>query len=147
MSNKFKKISILLTMIICVSIINLGNVYAQTYSNYEEETVSCGSGLLTGIPSKLPQILKVVYMALQIAVPVILVILGSIDLFKSITAGKDDEMKKGQQTFIKRLIAAAIVFFVFVIVKLVITFVGDDNSNRVMNCAKCLLNNSCKTSG
>ena len=48
-------------MIICVSIINLGNVYAQTYSNYEEETVSCGSGLLTGIPSKLPQILKIVY--------------------------------------------------------------------------------------
>ena len=67
MSNKFKKISILLTMIICVSIINLGNVYAQTYSNYEDSTVKCGysekSGdyLIDGIPSKLPQVLKIVY--------------------------------------------------------------------------------------
>lgn len=154
MSNKFKKISILLTMIICVSIINLGNVYANTtkYDNYEDSTVKCGysekSGdyLIDGIPSKLPQVLKIVYISLQIAVPVILVILGSIDLFKSITAGKDDEIKKGQQTFIKRLIAAAIVFFIFAIVKFVVTFVGNDNSSRVMNCAKCLLNNNCKKS-
>ena len=143
----FKKIGLLLTIVTCVSIINLSNVYAETYSNYEDVApVSCGSGLLTDIPAKLPQILKIVYIGLQIAVPVILVILGSLDLFKSITAGKDDEIKKGQQTFIKRLIAAAIVFFVFAIVKLVITFVGNDNSSKIMNCANCLLNNSCKKS-
>ena len=146
MLNKLKKISILLTMIISVSIINLGNVYAQTYNNYESGTISCGNGLLTNIPSKLPQILSIVYMALQIAVPVILVILGSMDLLKAVSAGKDDEIKKGQQTFIKRLIAAAIVFFVFAIVKLVVTFVGNDNSSKIMNCANCLLNNSCKKS-
>lgn len=145
MLDKLKKISILLTMVISVSIINSGNVYAQTYSNYDDvATVSCGNGLLSGIPGRLPQILKIVYIALQIAVPIILVILGSIDLIKSITAGKDEEIKKGQQTFIKRLVAAAIVFFIFAIVKLVVTFVGDNNSNKIMNCANCLLNDNCK---
>lgn len=142
MSSKLKKVSILLTMVLTVSIIGLGRISA--YSNYEgNETVNCGNNFLTDIPSVLPKILNIVYVALQIAVPVILVIMGSIDLFKAITAGKDDEIKKSQQTFVKRLIVAMIVFFVFAIVRLVISFVGDGNSIKIINCADCLINNDC----
>ena len=50
-------------------------------------------------------------------------------------------------TFVKRLIAAAIVFFVFIIVKLVISFVADDKDNLI-NCVNCFVNgvgDSCTT--
>lgn len=143
MLKKIKKANILLTMILSVSIISLGITTVQAYENYTYETISCGGGYLTGIPTTLPKILNIVYVALQIAVPVILVILGSLDLFKAITAGKDDEIKKGQQTFIKRLIVAVIIFFSFAIVKFVISFVDDRNSTKILNCADCLLNNNC----
>lgn len=149
MFKKIKKISILLTIILSISIIGLGSSNVQAYDNYSYNTVKCGFNettgeyFLTGIPTTLPKVLKIVYVALQIAVPVILVILGSMDLFKAITAGKEDEIKKGQQTFIKRLVVAAIIFFVFAIVRFVISFVGDSNSARVLNCADCLLNNNC----
>lgn len=149
MFKKLKKISILLTIIISVSIIGVGSANVYAYNNYNYNTVKCGLNeengeyFLTGIPTTLPKVLKIVYVALQIAIPVILVILGSIDLFKSVAAGKDDEIKKNQQVFIKRLVVAIIVFFVFAIVRLVISFVGDDNSTKIIDCADCLLNNNC----
>ena len=72
-------------------------------------------------------------------VPVILVLFGMIDLMKAVIAGKEDEIKKNQMTFVKRLIAAALVFFVFVIVKLLVSFVADD-STKIMNCVNCFIN-------
>lgn len=144
MSNKLKKISILLTMVLTVSIIGVGSVAA--YSNYDNSTVSCGGNLLTGIPTALPKVLNIVYVALQIAVPVLLVILGMVDLFKAVTSGKDDDMKKNQQMFVKRLVVAAIVFFVFAIVRFIISFFGDsNNSANIMDCADCLINNNCNS--
>lgn len=72
--------------------------------------------------SSLVQILSVVKTALtiiQIAVPILLIIMGSIDLMKAVMAGKEDEIKKAQSTFVKRAIAAVIVFFIPLIVNLV----------------------------
>ena len=69
--------------------------------------------------------------------------MGTLDLFKGITAQKEDEMKKGQQMFVKRLIAAALIFFVFVIVKVIISFVADGSSVAIMECAECFINNNC----
>ncbi len=60
---------------------------------------------------------------IQIAVPILLIIMGSLDLAKAVMAGKDDEIKKAQGTFVKRAIAAVIVFFVPVVVKLVLGLV------------------------
>ena len=55
----------------------------------------------------------------KIIVPIILILLGVIDMVKAITAQKEDEIKKAQQTFVRRLIAALIIFFVIVIVQFV----------------------------
>ena len=54
-------------------------------------------------------------------IPVVVIVLGIIDFIKAIAAGKDDEMKKAQGNFIKRLIAAALIF----IIPLIIGFVLD----------------------
>lgn len=54
-------------------------------------------------------------------IPVIIIILSILDFIKSIGADKDDEMKKAQGKFTKRLIAAALVF----LIPLIIVFVLD----------------------
>ena len=58
----------------------------------------------------------------------------------------EDEIKKSQMTFVKRLIAGALVFFVFVIVKFAIDVFSDEPDNDEIkpdfgNCLNCLINN------
>lgn len=91
------------------------------------------------IDSKIASTVHIIILFLQIAIPVLLVIFGSIDFLKAVTSSKEDEIKKGQQTFIKRLIAAVIVFFVVAIVKLLVSFAASDNSATILNCADCFL--------
>lgn len=91
------------------------------------------------IDTKITSSVHWIIVILQIAIPVVLVIFGSIDFLKAVTASKEDEIKKGQQTFIKRLIAAALVFFITAIVRLVVSF-ATGNDKSILNCANCFLN-------
>ena len=45
-------------------------------------------------------------------IPAIIVLMGTLDFFKAVIAGKEDEMKKAQRTFIKRVIIGVCVFLV-----------------------------------
>ena len=76
---------------------------------------------------------------IKIAVPVILVIFGMLDLAKGVIAGKEDEIKKGQQVFIKRLIAGVIVFFIITIVQLVMGVISSEDDSY-WDCANKILN-------
>ena len=98
------------------------------------------------IDEKIPNAVYTVILLIKIAVPVLLVVFGMMDLVKAVIAQKEDEIKKGQHTFIKRLIAAALVFFVTSIVQLVISFVGgDDEDIGMWDCVNCFLNKECGT--
>lgn len=55
-------------------------------------------------------VFKLVITVVQYAVPVALILWGSIDLFKSITTGKDDEIKKKQTLLFKKVLSAVIIF-------------------------------------
>lgn len=91
------------------------------------------------VPSQIIDIVHTVITLIKIGVPIILVIFGMLDLGKAVMAQKEDEIKKGQQTFIKRLLAAAIVFFVIFIVQLVFNIIaGDDKS--LWTCINLFLN-------
>ena len=104
--------------------------------------VSCGN--VTGIPKKIPEITSYIMTIVQIAVPVILVVIGSIDFIKGITSQKEEEINKKQKIFIKRLIIAVLIFFIIVIVKFLISLVADSSSGNISSCIDCFLNNSCK---
>ena len=140
-----KKI-LIFAILILLLFVSVRPVLAETYDNYNKNgLVSCGEGTtkVENIPPLIPKVVSVAYTMIQIAVPVVLVIIGSLDLFKGISAQKEDEIKKGQQLFVKRLVAAALVFFVFVIVKVVISVVADGSSNSIMDCAQCFIENEC----
>lgn len=82
----------------------------------------CTEGVAT-IISIVGFILKLI----QWAVPILLIILGTIDLVKAVMAGKEDEIKKNQQVLFKRAIAAVIVFLVPLIVSTITGLLGTDD--------------------
>lgn len=141
-----KKKMFFIMFIIMMVFTSTNVVFADTYNNYDGTSiVSCGGGMIDNIPVLIPKVISIVYTVIQVAVPVVLVIMGSLDLFRGISAQKEDEIKKGQQMFIKRLISAALVFFVFVIVKVVISFVADSSNSSIMECAQCFIENECNS--
>lgn len=68
-------------------------------------------------------ILKVI----QIVVPILLILWGSIDLIKSVIAGKEEDIKNNQKTLLKRVISAVIVFLIPFLVSIVLGLIGSDD--------------------
>ncbi len=104
--------------------------------------VTCGN--LGGVASKIPELTSYIVTIVQIAVPIVLVIMGTIDFIKGVTSQKDEEIKKNQQMFVKRLVVAAIVFFAVAIVKLLVSLVDEQNTGNIVECMDCFLSNECK---
>lgn len=67
---------------------------------------------------------------LQIGVPVLLIVLGMLDLGKAVVAGKEDEIKKNQQMLVKRAISAVAVFLVATVVVLVFDIVASSSDSQ-----------------
>ena len=110
------------------------------------DKASCGEvghGGISGIPTKIPELTSFIIIVMQVATAVILIIVGSIDLFKGLTSGKEDEMKKGQQTFVKRLIVGVLVFFIVLIVKLLVGAIANASTGNIISCIDCFINNDC----
>ncbi len=72
-------------------------------------------------------VVKFILKIIQWVVPIILIVLGTIDLVKAVVAGKDDDIKKHQQTLIKRIIAAVIVFLIPMLVSILMGWIGNDD--------------------
>lgn len=87
-----------------------------------------------------PYVVSTVVMIIKIVVPILLIVFGMLDLAKAVIASKEDEIKKSQTTFIKRLIAAVIVFFIVSLVQVVIRFVAGNAEEDVMGCFNCFVN-------
>lgn len=98
------------------------------------------------------KLIGIVINIIQIGIPIILIILGSIDLGKAVISSKDDEVKKAQKAFLRRLMYAVAVFLVVWIVKLVLGYVpkifsDKDVSNTTAweSCWGCIVgNDNCK---
>lgn len=86
------------------------------------------------VPGDLAYAVSLIITIIQYAVPLLLIIWGMLDLGKAVIASKEDEIKKGQQTFIKRIVAAVIVFFVIAVVKLVVNIAAGDESQGITQC-------------
>ncbi len=106
----------------------------QTSSQY-----TCGTLNNFQFSGMIPYVVSTAVTIIKIVVPILLIIWGMLDLAKAVMAQKEDEIKKGQQTFIKRLIAAVIVFFVITVVQMIITFVSGSDTT-VTDCFNCFVN-------
>lgn len=91
----------------------------------KDESTACIDGSLLNIMRLVRLVIKV----LQIAVPVGLVLMGTIDMAKSVIAGDEKKIKEAQKPFVKRIVAAIIVFLIPYIVNIAINLVVSDASD------------------
>ena len=145
-------------IIICIGVsftLNIGNVIAENVidgvGGYSVESCNAIGGIATicGIPAGLALMIHDIYNLLKICVPIVLIIMGMIDLLKGVASQKEDEIKRAQGSFLKKLIVAAIVFLTFSIVRLVFNFANSGNnageSKSIWNCVDGIINADCST--
>lgn len=106
--------------------------------------IQCGGYEDIVMDSAIPRIISLVITLIKVIVPVLLIVFGMLDLGKAVMANKEDEIKKGQQTFVKRLIAAVLVFLSIFLSQLVIGLVAprDTENKNMWDCVDCLINNN-----
>lgn len=78
-----------------------------------------------------------VFPIIQIGIPIILIVMGSIDLGKAVLSSDDKEIKASTGRLIKRVVAAIAVFFIVVIVKLVIGWVTSYGGESTADWESC----------
>lgn len=75
---------------------------------------------------------------IRIVIPILIILLGTIDLGKAVLAGEEKTIKEAQKSFIRRLIYGVAIFFVFAIVKVIFGLLGldlDQGDNKI--CWEC----------
>ena len=89
---------------------------------------------------------EIIYI-IRIVVPIIIVLLGTIDLGKAVMSGEEKTVKESQKSFIKRLIYGVAIFFIFIIVEVIFGLLGvetDKGDTKVCwDCATKPHNKSC----
>jgi len=142
-----KKLSYLALILLAISISFVPVKALESRTLLEGETATTYKKITCGemeIPYVAPKIVRILIVGLEIATPIIIVVFGSIDLVKAVIAQKEDDIKKGWQTFIRRLLAGAIVFVAFLAVEVIIGLVAPHNENENMwNCVDCFVNGNC----
>lgn len=94
-----------------------------------------------------------VFFIIKIVVPIILVVLGSIDMGKAVVSNKDDEIKKSAGVLLKRVVLGVLIFFIPTILSFVVELIGgediyNENSGTFGKCTACMFNPSkCRTLG
>lgn len=94
------------------------------------------NGCKVCIPGKIGSLVSTVYNAILIAVPLLLIISGMFSLASAIMKQKEEDVKKAQQLLVKKLIAGAIVFLLFALVKWLVSYFD----NGLTNCFDALIN-------
>ena len=97
--------------------------------------LAAGTDICGKIPNAVFNVVSMIIMAIQVVVPILLIIWGMIDFTKAVIGQDENKIKDAQKIFIKRLIAAAIVFLTVTIVKFLINLVveiqaGDSESGN-----------------
>ena len=73
-----------------------------------------------------------VFPILQIAIPIILIVLCTFDLGKAVISSDDKENKKLLSRIVKRLVYALLIFFFVTVLNLIFTMVGSITENDTL---------------
>ena len=74
-------------------------------------------------------ILKIVLNIIQIAIPILLILFGTLDLGKAVISNDEKEIKGAISKLIKRALMALAVFFVVFFVKLIFSWIARAQTN------------------
>ncbi len=91
------------------------------------------------------QIVGWILLIFKIAIPILLIVFGIIDLGKAVIASKDDEIKKSVKSLAMRAAAGIIIFLIPTIIGFIMGFVNDfrDKDSAAYKdfivCRKCII--------
>ena len=85
------------------------------------------------------RLVSISVMIVRICVPIFIIVMGTMDIYNTISSGKTDDLKKNLTTLGKRMIIGLIVFFIPTIVRLVVNGLGGNDSNYQV-CVNCIDN-------
>lgn len=105
--------------------------------------VTCAGGTIT-VDRSLPDAISTIINILKIAIPILVILFGLIDLGKAVMSAKEDDIKKNQGLLIKRIIVAVFVFFVVAIVQFVVGIVAGGDKTNILSCIDLFVNGSTK---
>jgi len=97
-------------------------------------------GACRGLLPVIRVIRKGVFPIIQIGIPLILIVLGTIDLGKAVISRDDKEVKSAQSRLIKRCIYAVAIFFIVTLVTVLMSIISetaDDDDVEVGNWKNC----------
>ena len=80
------------------------------------------------------QVARWIIRIIQIAVPFVLIIFGSLDFFKAIVAGDEKEMKQKRKPFVHRVISAIIILLLPSIVNLIMKNIAKSQNSSFARC-------------
>ena len=84
---------------------------------------------LNEICCNIQPILRAVNLMLDIvkwSVPMLLIVLGTVDMFKAVASGDEKETKEAQDNFIKRLLYGLLIFLIPFLVNLILNTISDN---------------------
>lgn len=84
-------------------------------------------------PEFLDALNNYVYVPIKWATPILLLLLTSIDFAKVVFNGKKEDMNKAKNNFLKRAIAALILFFAPDVVRLIVDLVQQNSIKSCLN--------------
>ena len=109
------------------------------------DLVTC-TGLGGNIDKIVPDTVKAVVTLIKIAVPILLVIFGMVDLGKAVMSNDEKEMKSAQTRLIKRILYAVLIFFIIAIVQWIFGVLDNNgNSTKTASCFNCFINGNCSS--
>jgi len=114
MIKKMKNRSLFIYCFCLMMFLNVGNVYAAS-------DLGC-DGIFgdPADPNSVANLIKMVLDWFRILAPILVISLGTVDLFKAVIASREDEMKKAQTTLMKRVMLGVALFFVPSVINFVI---------------------------
>lgn len=139
MKKKFIYVFIFLTLILISD-----NVFAKAL-----KYTSCGYGVnqVKGIPVDIPKLTALGVTFLQIAIPIVLIISGVIDMTKATASGNSEAINKNKTRLIKKFLSALFAFLVVAFTTNIIKLVANSSEKGVfVACMSCYLNNDCNES-
>jgi len=85
------------------------------------------------IPDEIGNLISAIFNLIKWAVPILLVIMGSMDLGKAVMAGEEKEIKAAQKMLMKRAFAAIAIFFLVSIVNMLLDMIGEDSVDPIIS--------------
>ncbi len=76
----------------------------------------------------------------KIFIPIIIIAMGVMDLFKAVTGSKDDGLMKSVKSLALRCVAGVCIFFLPAIVSLIFSWVDSWNEDEFWGCFNCIWN-------